>query len=58
MPSKPRQSPILQTPISPVPTTIFCRLPQSHHVPLAHLIADLMRRMRAARPNGEGDHER
>jgi hypothetical protein len=58
MPSKPRQSTILQTPISPVPTTIFCRLPQSHHVPLAHLIADLIRRMRAARPNREGDHER
>jgi hypothetical protein len=58
MPSKPRQSTILQTPISPVPTTIFCRLPQSHQQQLAHLIADLIRRMRAARPNREGNHER
>ncbi len=58
MPSRPRQSTILQTPISPVPTTIFCRLPQSHQQHLAHLIADLIRRVRTARSKREGDHER
>ncbi len=58
MPSKQRQPSIQQSPVSPVPTTIFHRLPQSHHVPLAHLIADLIRRVRTAVQDREGDHER
>jgi hypothetical protein len=58
MPSKQRQPSIQQSIVSPVPTTIFHRLPQSHHVPLAHLIAELIRRVRTAAQNREGDHER
>src|ERR1051326_1893171 len=44
-------------PVAPVLTTIFHQLPQSHQQQLAHLIADLIRRMRAAKHNREGDHE-
>jgi len=58
MPSRQRQSPILQTPIPPVPTTIFCRLPQSHRQQLAHLVADLIRRVRAAAQDKEDTRER
>jgi hypothetical protein len=58
MPSRQRQPSILQNPVSPVPATIFYRLPQSHHVPLAHLIADLIRRVRTAAQDKEGNHER
>ena len=58
MPSRTRQPSIPQHTVSPVPTTIFHQLPQSHQQQLAHLIADLIGRMRAARPNREGDHER
>ena len=58
MPSKPRQPSIPQSPVFPVPTTIFQRLPQSHQQQLAHLIADLIRRVRTAVQDREGDHER
>jgi hypothetical protein len=58
MPSKQRQPSIPQIPVSPVPTTIFQRLPQSHQQQLAHLIADLIRRMRTAAQAREGGHER
>jgi hypothetical protein len=58
MPNKPRHPSIQQSPVSPVPTTIFHRLPQSHQQQLAHLIADLIRRVRTAMQPREGDHER
>ena len=58
MPSKQRQPSIPQIPVSPVPTTIFHRLPQSHQQQLAHLIADLIRRMRTDAQAREGGHER
>jgi Family of unknown function (DUF5372) len=58
MPSRPRHPSIPQNTISPVPTTIFHRLPQSHQQQLAHLIADLIRRVRTAAQDKEGDHER
>lgn len=58
MPSKLYQPSILQIPVSPIPTTIFQRLPQSHQQQLAHLIADLIRHVRTAKQNREGDHER
>jgi hypothetical protein len=58
MPSRQRQSPIAQNLVPPVPATIFCRLPQSHHVPLAHLVADLIRRVRAATQDKEDNRER
>ena len=58
MPSRLRHPSIAQTTVSPVPTTIFQQLPQSHQQQLAHLIADLIRRMHAAKQKREGDHER
>ncbi len=58
MPSKQRQPSIQQSPVSPVSTTIFQRLPQSHQRQLAHLIADLIRRVRTAAQTREDDHER
>ena len=58
MPSKQRQPSIPQSPVSPVSTTIFHQLPQSHQQQLVHLIADLIRRMHTAKQKREGDHER
>ena len=58
MPSKQRQLSIPQTPVSAVPATIFYRLPQSQKPQLAHLIADLIRRVRTAAQDKEGNHER
>jgi hypothetical protein len=58
MPSKQCQPSIQQSPVSPVSTTIFQRLPQSHQQQLAHLIADLIRRVRTAAQTREDDHER
>ena len=58
MPSRQRQPSLQPIPVAPVPTTIFHQLPQSHQKQLAHLIADLIRRMHAARSNREGDHAR
>ncbi len=58
MPSNPCQPSIQQSPVSPVSTTIFQRLPQSHQQQLAYLVASLIRRVRTARQNQEGHHER
>jgi hypothetical protein len=58
MPSNQCQPSMQQSPVSPVPTTIFQRLAQSHHQHLAHLIADLIRRVRTAAQTKEDDHER
>jgi len=57
MPSRPRHLSIPQTTVSSVPLTIFQQLPQSHQKPLAHLLADLIRRLYAGKQNREGDHE-
>ena len=57
MPSRLRHPSIAQTTVSPVPTTIFQQLSQSHQQQLAHLIADLIRRVRTAAQTREGDHE-
>ena len=57
MPSRQRQPSIPQSPVSPVSTTIFQRLPQSHQQQLAHLVADLIQRVRAATQAREGGHE-
>ena len=57
MPSRPRPQSIPPNTVSLVPTTIFHQLPQSHQQQLAHLIADLIRRIHAAKQNREGDHE-
>ena len=58
MPSNQCQPSMQQSPVSPVSTTIFQRLPQSHQQQLAHLIADLIRRVRTATQTKEDDHER
>jgi hypothetical protein len=58
MPSRQRQSPIAQNLVSPIPATIFCRLPQSHQQQLAHLVADLIRRVRTATQDKEDNRER
>jgi hypothetical protein len=58
MPSRQRQPSIPQSTVSPVPATIFYRLPQSHQQPLAHLIANLIGRVRTAAQDREGNHER
>ena len=58
MPSRQHQPSIQPIPVAPVLTTIFHQLPQSHQQQLAHLVADLMRRMHAGKQNREGDHER
>jgi hypothetical protein len=42
----------------PVPATIFYRLPQSHQQQLAHLVADLIRRVRTATQDKEDNRER
>jgi len=57
MPSRPRHPSIPQNTVSPVPTAIFHQLPQSHQKQLAHLIANLIRRVRTAGQSKEGDHE-
>ena len=57
MPSRLRHPSIAQTTVSPVPTTIFQQLPQSHQQQLAYLIAELIRRVRAAAQEREGNHD-
>jgi hypothetical protein len=58
MPSRQRQSPIVQNLMPPIPATIFCRLPQSQKPQLAHLVADLIRRVRTATQDKEDNRER
>ena len=58
MPSRQPHPSIPQNPGSSVPTTIFHQLPQSQKPQLAHLIADLIRRVRTAAQSREGDYER
>ena len=58
MPSRQRHLSIPQNTVSPIPTTIFHQLPQSHQQQLTHLIADLIRRVRIAAQDKEGTHER
>jgi hypothetical protein len=58
MPSRQRQSTILQNPVSPVPATIFQHLPQSHQQQLTLLIANLIRRVRTAAQDKEDNRER
>ncbi len=58
MPSNQCQPSMQQSPVFPVSTTIFQRLPQSHQQQLAHLIADLIRRVRTAAQTKEDNHER
>jgi hypothetical protein len=47
-----------QNPIPPVPITIWHQLPESHQQQLAHLVAQLIQRVRAAASDKEHRHER
>ena len=58
MPSRQHHPSIPANRVPSAPTAIFQQLPQSHQQQLAHLIADLIRRVRAAAQVREGNHER
>ena len=58
MPSRQRHPSIPHNTVSSVPTTTFHQLPQSHQQQLAHLVADLIRRLRAAAQDKEDNRER
>ncbi len=47
-----------QRQIPPVPTTIWHQLPESHQQQLAHLVAQLIQRIRQAAPDKEQNDER
>ena len=58
MQSRPRQPSNQQSTVSPVPQTIFQRLPASSQQQLAHLVAELIQRVRTTAQDKERDHER
>ena len=47
-----------QSSVPPVPMTLWHQLPTSSQQQLAHLIAELIQRMRTAEKDKERDHER
>lgn len=47
-----------QSSVPPVPTTLWHRLPTSSQQQLAHLVAELIQRVRIATKDKECDHER
>lgn len=58
MPSRQRHPSTQQNRVSPVPRTLWHRLPPSSQQQLAYLVADLIRRARATTQDREDDHER
>jgi hypothetical protein len=58
MQSRQRHSSTQQSRISPVPRTLWHRLPLSSQQQLAHLVAELIQRARATAQDREDDHER
>jgi hypothetical protein len=58
MPSRQRQSSNQQSTVPPVPLTIFQRLPASSQQQLAHVVAELILRVRTTAQDKERDHER
>ena len=58
MQSRQRQSSNQRSTVPPVPLTIFQRLPASSQQQLAHLVAELIQRVRTTAPDKERDHER
>jgi hypothetical protein len=58
MQSRQRHRSTQQSNVPPVPMTLWHRLPPSSQQQLAHLVADLIRRMRTAAQDKENDHER
>jgi hypothetical protein len=57
MQRKQRQPSNQQNSGSPVPTTLWHRLPPSSQQQLAHLIADLIQRVRTVTQDKERNHE-
>jgi hypothetical protein len=57
MRSRQRRASDQQTQLPPVPTTIWHQLPVSSQQQLAHLVAQLIQRVRVARLDKENDHE-
>ena len=57
MQSRQRPSFTQRSNVPPVPLTIFHRLPASSQQQLAHLVADLIQRIRRAAQDKEHDHE-
>jgi hypothetical protein len=58
MRSKQRQLSNPQSNVPPVPMTLWHRLPTSSQQQLAHLVAELIQRVRRAAKDKECDHER
>jgi hypothetical protein len=58
MQSRQRQSSNQQSTVPPVPLTIFQRLPASSQQQLAHVVAELIQRVRTTAQDKERDHER
>jgi hypothetical protein len=57
MQSKQRQPPTQRSIVPPVPSTLWHQLPPSSQQQLAHLVADLIQRVRRAAKDKEHDHE-
>jgi hypothetical protein len=57
MRSKQRQAESLSTSVPPVPTTLWYQLSPSSQQQLAHLVAQLLQRVRQAAKNKESEHE-
>ena len=58
MRSRQRQASNQQNTVSPVPTTIWHQLPPTSQQQLAHLVAQLIQRVRVAKLDKEQNHER
>jgi hypothetical protein len=58
MQSKQRQPATQQSPGPPVPLTLWHRLPTGSQQQLAHLVAQLIQRVRTTAQDKERDHER
>ena len=57
MPSRQRPSFDQQSHVPPVPLTLWHRLPASSQQQLAHLVAELIQRVRTTAKDKERDHE-
>ena len=57
MQSKQPQPPTQRSSVPPVQQTLWHRLPPSSQQQLAHLVADLIQRVRRAAKDKEHDHE-
>jgi hypothetical protein len=58
MQSRQRQSSNQQSNVPPVPLTLWQRLPASSQQQLAHVVAELIQRVRTTAQDKERDHER